>query len=300
MSNRRWLSVLLSVLCSTVLVPSAGAITLEYSTTAKAVSEVGAINPYTGGLMALPVTSSKGAANDRSYADAYWKEIQYAGKLDINVAASAKTDPNQIVLTTDLSGSWREDAGTDLFLYFYQWAESTVSGTVVVDEFPPGTPCSLRFEASWPTDSWTGDYYWRFEAVSSLERVECGYDPNGPYGPLSRSGQITVLAGEPVEIFLGTAGEGLYEIEGREALGVGRIQLDVTLTAGPHAADLYVDDLINFKDFAVFARQWRSDEPGNAADFDGSGVVDISDLQWPAHYWLLPLRPPEQPGGHSP
>lgn len=273
------------------LVHSVGAITLEYSTTAKALAEVGAINPYTGRPMAIPVTSSKAATNDRSYADAYWKEIQYAGKFDINIAASAKIDPNLITLTTDLSGSYR-DLMTDLFLYFYQWAEGTFSGTIVVDEFPPGTPCSLRFEANWPQDTWTSDYYWRFEAVSSLERVQCGYDPNGPYGPLSRSGQIAVIAGEPVEIFLGTAGEGVSEYGGRDAMGAGRIQLDVKLTATRHAADLYVDDLINFKDFAVFARQWRSSDPGNTADFNGSGVVDIGDLQWLAYYWLLPLRPP--------
>ncbi|MBN1509366.1 MAG: hypothetical protein JW955_21145 [Sedimentisphaerales bacterium] len=291
MSNRRRLSMLLPCLCSTILVHSAGAITLEYSTTAKALAEVGAINPYTGQPMALPVTDSEAAANDRSYARADWEEIQYAGKFDITLATSAKTEPNLVMLTTDLYGSYR-DLWPDLFLYYYQWAEGILSGTVVVDEFPPGTPCSLRFEASWPTDTWTSDYYWRFEAVSSLERVECGYDPNGPYGPLSRSGQITVIAGEPVDIFLGTAGEGVCEWGGRDAMGAGRIVLDVTLTATRHAADLYVDDVINFKDFAVFAQQWRNREGGNAADFDGSGVVDISDLQWPAHYWLLPLRPP--------
>ena len=113
---------------------------------------------------------SKETPGERSYADAYWHEFQYGGKLDINIAASAKTDPNLIVLTTDLSGSFREEAGTDLFSYFYQEAKGTVEGFVTIDEFPPGTPCSLRFEATWPQDTWTGEYFWRLEAASYFER----------------------------------------------------------------------------------------------------------------------------------
>jgi hypothetical protein len=280
-----------------VLVHSVGAMTLEYSTTAKALAEGGWIDMYFGDIMAVPVADSKEATGGRSYADAYWDEIKYAGKLDINIAASAKTDPNLIVLTTDLFGSFRSEAGTPLFTYFYQQAEGALKGKVHIDEFAPGTPCSLRFEVSWPQDTWTGDYYWRLEAVSRVERIECGYDPNGPYGP--RSGQVTAIAGEPVEIFLGTLGEGLYEIGAGNALGVGRIQLDVKLTVTPHIADLKTDGFVNFKDFAVFARQWNHSDPNSAeaamhdaADFDDSGTVDIGDLQWLAHYWLLSPQPP--------
>ncbi len=291
MSNRRWLVVLLPCVCSIVIAHPLAAMTLDYSTTAKALAEGGWIDQFFGDLMALPVKDSKEAAGGRSYAEAYWHEFQYAGKLDINIAASAKADPNLIVLTTDLSGSFRREAGTPLFTYFYQWAEGTLKAKVHVDEFPPGMPYSLRFEAGWPQDTWTGNYFWRFEAVSSVDGVECGYDPNGPYGP--RSGQVTAIAGEPVNIFLGTLGEGLYEIGGADALGVGSIQLDVKLTATTQITDLKTDGFINFKDFAVLARQWRHRDPNgaDAADFDASGTVDIRDLQWLAYYWLLAPKP---------
>jgi hypothetical protein len=267
--------------------------TLDYATAAKALVEASWFDLYFGDVT-LPVQASKETTGGRSYADAYWHEIQQAGKLDTNIAASAKIDPNLIVLTTDLSASFKKEA--DL-LYFYQQAQATVGGQVSIDEFPPGTPCSLHFEATWPQDTWTGDYYWRFEAASYFERVECGYDVNGPYGP--REGQVTAFAGESVPVFLGTAAEGLYEPDGRDALGLGRIQLDLKLTVTRHIADLKPDGFVNFKDFAVFARQWRRSNPSaaeavqhGAADFDHSGTVDVNDLGWLTHYWLLSPRPP--------
>lgn len=297
MPTRRWLLVLLLCVCSITFVRSLDAMTLDYATAAKALAEAGWIDQYFGDILALPVQDSKETTGGRSYADAYWHEMQYAGKLDINIAASAKTDPNLIVLTTDLSGSFRSEAGTPLFTYFYQQAQGTLEGQVNIDEFPPGTPCSLRFEATWSQDTWTGDYYWRLETASYIERTECGYDVNGPYGP--RSGQVTAFAGEPVYVFLGTLGEGLYEIGGGNALGVGRIQLDVKLTVTRHIADLKPDGFVNFKDFAVLARQWRCSDPSvaeavqhAAADFDHSGTVDVNDLDCLMHYWLLSPRPP--------
>ena len=297
MSSRSRLFILLPCVCSAILALPVRAITLDYSTTAQAVAEGGWIDQYFGDINALPVVDSKETAGGRSYADAYWHEFQYAGKLDINIAASAKTDPNLIVLTTDLSGSFRSEAGTPLFTYFYQQAQGAVEGYVDINEFPPGTPCSLRFEATWPQDTWTGDYYWRLEAASFVERMECGYDVNGPYGP--RSGQVTAFAGEPVYVFLGTAAEGLYEIGKGNFLGVGRIQLDVKLTVTRHVTDLKPDGFINFKDFAVFARQWRRSDPNSAeaaqydaSDFNDSGTVDLRDLGWLCHYWLLSPKPP--------
>jgi len=289
-----------------MIVHSLSAITLDYATSAKALAEGGWIGPF-GDVGAWPVMDSQELPDERSYADAYWHEFPYGGKLDINIAASAKTDPNLIVLTTDLGGSFREEVGTDLFTYFYQEAQGIVEGLITIDEFPPGTPCSLRFEATWPQDTWTGEYYWRLEADSYFERMQCGYDVNGPYGPPSRSGQVTAFAGEPVYVYLGTLGQGLYEIGGDDALGAGRIQLDVTLTVTPHIADLNADRYVNFKDFARFARQWRRNDPNSAeaaqraaADFDGSGTVEIHDLEWIAHYWLLSPLPPATPPDAKP
>jgi hypothetical protein len=73
------------------------------------------------------------------------------------------------------------------------------------------------------------------------------------------------------------------------------------LTATPHVTDLNADGFVNFEDFARFARQWRRSDPNSAgaarhaaADLDGSGTVDLGDLQWLAYYWLLCPGPPAE------
>ena len=293
MSRQRWL---LACVCLTILAHSLGAMTLDYTTSATAWAEAGWYDLWFDEVVALPVEDSDEATGGRSYADAYWDERQYAGKLGVNIAASAKNEPNLVTLTTDLSGSFRSGSYTLDYLYFYQEAQAVVDANICVDEFPPGTPCSLRFDVNWPQDTWTGEYFWRLEATSYVEQVQCGYDANGPYG--SRHDQITVYAGEPVHLFLGTLGGGLYEIGGGNTLGVGRIQLDVRLTVTRQIADLKTDGFIDFKDFAVFARQWRRSDPNSAeaesyaaADFNGSGNIDIRDLEYFAYYWLLSPQP---------
>jgi hypothetical protein len=295
MSNRGVSIVLLSWACSVVLIPCAGAVTLDYATGAVAVAEVGWRDALFGDV-ALPVDDTDEAVNATSQAHAYWKEIAYAGKVDIGITASATSEPNLIVLTNDLSGSYKFDAGSDLFDYFYQDAQGYVDGYVVIDDFPVGMPCSLHFEATWPQDTWTGGYLWHFEAASDVDWIQCGYDPNGPYGP--RSGSVTAFAGEPVHVYLATRGGGYAESEDRNALGWGKIQLDLNLTATPHVADLKTDGIVNFEDFAIFAHQWRRTDADpaqvaerTAADFDGSGRVDPNDLEYVAYWWLLSPRP---------
>lgn len=301
MSRRGWLPALLLWTCLGGFGNPLEALTLDYSTSASALAEAGWYDPWFDELVADPVEDSDKATNGRSYAEAYWDEIQYAGKLSVSMAASAKIEPNTVTLTTELSGSFRSDVGTQLLSYFYQEAQGTVEATVVVDEFPPGTPCSLWFDVSWPQDTWTGEYYWMFHAASQVEQVGCGYDANGPYGP--RYDQITVFAGEPVKLVLTTLGGGIYEIGFGNSLGAGKIRLDVRLTVARQLVDLRTDGIVDFKDFAVFARQWRRSDPNSveaplhaAADFDGSGLVDIQDLDWIAYYWLLAPPPALVPG----
>ncbi len=305
MSGQRWLLVLLPCVASLMIIHPLDAMTLDYTTSAKALAEVGWYDLWSDSTGALPVGDSNEATNGRSYAEAYWDEFKRAGKLSINIAASVEAEPNQIVLTTDLSGSFQSEAETLFYLYFYQEAQGVVEGSITIDEFPPGRPCSLHFDANWPQDTWTGEYFWQFEATSSFEWVQCGYDPNGPYGP--RRGQVTVFAGEPVYFFLGTAAGGLYNVGYGSSLGRGTIRLDLTLKVTPHVADLNADGYVNFKDFARFARQWRRNDPNAveaaqraAADFDASGTVGIRDLQWIAHYWLLAPLPPATPPDAKP
>jgi len=272
--------------------------TLEYATAAQALAEAGWIDPFFGDLVALPVEDAENVTGGPSSAQAYWNEIRYAGELGIDALALAETaDPNRIVLRNKLSGSFRSEAGTPLLTYFFQHAQCSVEGLFHIDEFPPGTPCSLHFEATWPQDTWTGDYLWRFEAASNVGRVECGWDPNGPYGP--RAASITVFAGEPVYVFLASLGEGLNEIGGRNGLGVGTIQLDLGLTVTRHIADLKPDGFVNFKDFAVFAEQWSRSDPNAAetgqydpADLDCDSRVAGRDLLYFSRSWLLCPRPP--------
>ena len=48
-----------------------------------------------------------------------------------------------------------------------------------------------------------------------------------------------------------------------------------------------IDCKIAFKDFAFFADDWLQTGPGLASDFDGSGTVDIYDLDIFTDYWLF-------------
>jgi hypothetical protein len=297
MSNRGVSIALLSWACSVVLVPCANAMTLDYATGAAALAEVGWWDYWQGNVF-LPVEDGRQADNASSQAHAYWNfaEMASAGKIDIGIAASAKNEPNQIVLTTKVSGSYKMGSDWTEINYFYQVSQGYVDGWLQIDELPAGTPCSLHLEATWPQDTWTGEYYWHFEAASDVDWMQCGYDPNGPYGP--RSGSITAFAGEPVYVYLATRGGGYAEPGGPFSLGRGDIQLDLVLTVRRHIADLKADGIINFEDFAVFAHQWRKIDPPpdqtaewTAADFDGSGTVDANDLGYLTYWWLLSPRP---------
>jgi hypothetical protein len=45
-------------------------------------------------------------------------------------------------------------------------------------------------------------------------------------------------------------------------------------------------NMINFADFAVFAQNWQKTGAGLKGDFDGSGKVDLGDLEYLSYYWL--------------
>jgi hypothetical protein len=296
MSNREFSVLLLAGLSSLFAVQSLHGMALDYDTSASALAEAGWYDGLSGDLLAWPVEDAQEAVNGPSRAQAQWRQITYAGKFDIDISTSAQTDPNLIVLTSKLSGSYRFEAGSDLFAYFYQEAGCSLGGTVQIEEFPAGTPCSLHFEATWPQDTWTGGYFWRFAAESQVDAMECGWDEQGPYGP--RFGHITAFAGEPVHVFLATLGQGYAEIGLRNALGAGSIQLDLKLTATRHVADLNQDGYVNFGDLAAMGRQWRRTDPNEAqaaqreaADFDHSGMVDANDLDYLTRHWLLSPRP---------
>jgi hypothetical protein len=296
MSNRGVSTVWLSLACTVAIVPCARAMTLDYRTAAGALVEVSWWDTDWGNMVVEPIQDSEESDNDPSRAHAYWTRQGSISRMDIGAVASVKSEPNRIVLTGEISashtlgGDWRD------FNYFYQDSGCYAEGFVQIDDLPAAMPCSVHFEATWPQDTWTGAYYWRFEAVSEIDGVQCGWDEQGPYGP--RSGSVTAFVGEPVYIYLATRAGGYAEPDGPFNLGSGLIQLDLVLTTTRHVADLKADAIINFEDFAIMAHQWRRTDAdpaqaveGTPADFNSSGVVDMNDLEYFAYWWLLSPRP---------
>jgi len=265
------------------------ALTLEYSTTAEALAEVGwhdYFSYYSDGDH-----DSKEATNTRSYTTAFYDKIQFMGEVGMSALAEASVEPNEVILSTRINGSYYFDIGWVLMDYFYQDANSTVNGWLQINEFPVGAPCRLQVDISFPNTTWTGGSLWQFYMESSLEYFLAGRDALGDYGTLS--GTIDAYAGEPVFVFLGIAGGG-YADHTIETIGSGTLTINTALKAIPHRADFNADGWINFKDFALFSLNWhqRSCNDPNTnwcrqADLDHSGVVDANDLDLFTQYWLL-------------
>jgi len=288
MQNSKILIVAASVLLSNVISQPVFALTFDYLTTAKALAEVGWYDYF--GLVADSDDDIKEANNARSYASAYYDEIQFMGHVGISALADASIGPNEVILSAELAGSYEFDIGWELMDYFYQDANGTVEGWLQVDEFPAGAPCSLQIDISFPNDTWGGQWGWQLYIESSSEYFVAGRDELGDYG--ERSGTIDVYAGEEIYVFLGIAGGG-YDDHYTESLGYGKLTINTTLKAVPHVADLITDGWIDFKDFAVFSSHWHEhgcEDPNTnwceQADLDHSGTVDANDLELFTQYWL--------------
>jgi hypothetical protein len=289
MRNKKAFFVVVSVLLIVIPSEHALSVTLEYSTTAEALAEVGwhdYFSYYSDGDH-----ESKEATNARSYATAFYDEIQFMGEVGISASADASVEPNEINLSAGINGSYYFDIGWVLMDYFYQDANSAMNGWLQIDEFPDGAPCRLQVDISFPNSTWTGGALWQFYMESSLESFLAGRDSLGDYGALS--GNIDAFAGEPVFVFLGIAGGG-YADHTIETLGNGTLTINATLKAIPHPADFNTDGWINFVDFALLSLNWQRqgcDDPNTdfcqQADFNHSGIVDANDLKIFTQYWLL-------------
>jgi hypothetical protein len=270
------------------------ALTFDYLTTAEALAEVGWYDYF--GLIVQADYDSDEASNARSYATAFYDEIQFMGEVGISALADASIEPNGVILSTRVAGSYEFDVGWVLMEYFYQDANSAVEGQLRINEFPIGAPCRLRVDISFPDNTWTGPRAWQLYLESSSDYFLAGRDELVDYGLLS--GTIDAYAGEPIYVLLGIAGGGYADHEIGDALGYGTLTINAALTAAPHLADFSSDGWINFEDFALFSSHWHQqgcEDPNTdwcqQADLDHSGNVDANDLDLFTRHWLSFLDP---------
>ena len=117
---------LVSVLLLSVLPQPVFALTFDYLTTAEALAEVGWYDYL--GLVAAYDYDTKEANNARSYATAYYDEIQFMGNVGISALADASVEPNKVILSAEVTGSYEFDIGWEFMEYFYQDANGIVEG----------------------------------------------------------------------------------------------------------------------------------------------------------------------------
>ena len=287
MRNKKAFLGLVSVFLIVFQSRPARSMTLEYSTTAEALAEVGWHDYFS--YYSEGDHDSKIATNARSYATAFYDEILFMGEVGISALAEVSFEPNEVILSTRINGSYYFDIGWVLMDYFYQDANSTVNGWLQINEFPDGAPCRVQVDISFPNDNWTGGSVWQFYMESSQESFLAGRDADGDYGSLP--GTINTFAGEPVFVFLGIAGGG-YADHVIETLGSGMLTINATMTVIPHPADFNADGWVNFIDFALFSLNWQqmcdsNTGPCQESDFDRNGIVDANDLEIFTQYWLL-------------
>jgi hypothetical protein len=218
--------VAVSILLLSFLSQPIRALTFDYNTTTQALAEVGWYDYF--GLIADSDYDAKQANNARSYATAYYDEIQFMGYVGISALAEASVKPNEAVLSAEVTGSYEFDVGWELMEYFYQDANGTVEGWLQIDEFPTGAPYRLQIDISFPNETWKAQWAWQLYIESSSEYFVAGRDELGDYG--GRSGAVDAYAGEKINIFLGFAARG-YADHDVEALGSGKLTINATLTA---------------------------------------------------------------------
>ncbi|MHC4426410.1 MAG: hypothetical protein ACYSYV_09960 [Planctomycetota bacterium] len=294
MQTKKAFLMVVFVLLGSVLPGPVHALTFDYLTAAEALAEVGWYDYF--GLIVDADYDYNEATNARSYATAFYDEILFMGEVGISALAGASIEPNDVILSTKVAGSYEFDVGWVLMEYFYQDANSTVEGQLRISEFPIGAPCRLRVNISFPDNTWTGLRAWQLYLESSSDYFLAGRDELGDYGLLS--GTIDAYAGEPIYVLLDIAGGGYADHDIGDALGYGTLTINAALTAAPHLADLSSDGWINFEDFALFSSHWHEqgcEDPNTGwcqqADFDHSGNVDANDVDLFTGYWLSFLDP---------
>lgn len=283
------------LLLSVASQPVAG-VTFDYTTTANALVEMCYYDAFVG-YFCMHDFDHNQDTNAPSDASASY-EIELAGKASISSGVDVSTEPNKLILSTELAGSYELDAGWSLLEYFYQDANSTLEGWLEVTEFPEGTPCCLWIDTTFPTANWTAFGGWELYLESSVDYFVVGQDNLGPFGALLPP--LTVYAGEPVYASLINVGWGFADHQYGDNLAHGKLEIAVALKAGPHFADLNADGRVDFLDFALFSTQWKCEHSEGTdqdlchrADINEDGCVDNKDLWFFCFYCPLPPKPDE-------
>jgi hypothetical protein len=190
MRSTKALVVLESIMLLSVLPQPVGALTFDYYTIANAMAQVGWYDSYFG-LVAAYDFQTKEANNARSYAPAYFDDdmILWGDHVAISALADASVEPNEVVLSAEVTGSYEFDIGWELMEYFQQDANGTVEGLLRINDFPAGTPCSLQIDISFPNETWKATWAWHLYIESFSDYFVAGRDKElGDYG--ARSGIV--------------------------------------------------------------------------------------------------------------
>jgi hypothetical protein len=277
-SNKAFI-LLVPVLLLSVPSQSARALTFDYYTIANAWAQVVWYDSYFGLVTAYDF-QTKDADNARSYAPAYFDDenVLWGDHVAISALAEASVEPNELVLTAEVTGSYEFDIGWELMEYFQQDANGTIEGLPRIDEFPAGTPCSLQIDISFPNETWNAQWLWHLYIESSSGYFHAGRDDLGDFG--ARSGTIEVYAGEEIYVLLSFVAHG-YADHYTEALGDGKLTINATLTAtrkfmteayNPTPADGSI-----YNDTVVTLGWWPGDTAVSHDVYFSSSFDDVND-----------------------
>jgi len=274
-SKKALIGAVFTLLLSVISQP-VWALTFDYNTKANARVEVGWFGGF--GFDVQP----KEANNAQSYATAYYSETTFlGGNVGISALTDASVEPNEVVLSAEVNGSYEFDIGweAEFIQYFFQDANGIVEGLLRIDEFPTSTPCSLQIDISFPDETWNSMWLWQLyiESSSGYFNVDCNdLDEDNP----ARSGTLDVYAGEGIYVFLGIVGRG-YDDHDIEALGDGKLTINATLTAikkvitkayNPTPAEGRIHN-----DTSVSLVWWPGDTAVSHDVYFGSSFDDVND-----------------------
>lgn len=271
--------VIISILFLSIIPQSVSALTFDFQTAANALAEVGWYDSYFG-LVAAYDFQTKDANNARSYAPAYFDNemVLWGDHVAISALADASVEPNEVVLSAEVAGSYEFDIGWELMEYFQQDANGTVEGLLRINDFPAGTPCSLQIDISFPNETWNAQRKWYLYIESSSGYFYAGRDDLGDFG--TRSGTIDAYAGEEIYVLLSFVAHG-YADHYSEALGDGKLTINATLTAvkkfitkayNPTPADGSI-----YNNTSVNLGWWPGDTAVSHDVYFGSSFEDVND-----------------------
>ena len=129
MRTRKVFIAAVSILLLSFLHQPVRALTFDYHTIANAMAQVGWYDSYFG-LVAAYDFQPKDADNARSYAPSYFDDemVLMGDHVAISALVDASVEPNEVVLSAEVTGSYEFDIGWYLMEYFQQDANGTVEG----------------------------------------------------------------------------------------------------------------------------------------------------------------------------